>query len=86
MPPTGSSFPPHERTEHEPGQARTDETSPRLATLVRIGMGSGMRSAIGPALRKNSAPKVSGRSTWNVELRSFGPRPAAVRLGPQTGM
>ena len=40
------------------------KTSPMLATLGSIGSGIGSRSPKGPAIRRNCASSVNGRSTW----------------------
>ena len=59
--------------------------SPIDATLLRGGMGSGIRSASGPSRSRNSAPSVGGSGTWST-VPSGPPSPAAWYAGSQTGM
>ena len=60
--------------------------SPMLETFVSNGIGMGMRSAIGPAIRKNWRLGTAGSSTWNPTLRSAVPILLRSSDGPQTGM
>ena len=62
------------------------KTSPMLATLGSTGSGIGTRSPKGPAMRRNCASSVSGRSTWKVGTRSAVVKPTSARDGSQTGI
>jgi len=62
------------------------KTSPIDATLRTSGSAMGMTSESGPRWRRNEASSVAGRMMWSDGATSAVVKPAAIRLGSQTGM
>ena len=61
-------------------------TSPIEATDCTIGIGMGMKSTSGPPWAKKEASTGPTSIRWKFEWSAFGSKPAAARLGCQTGI